>query len=352
MSLMLEEIHQQPQVLERILEQKPRSLSRLRKRFATRPPKVIVLVARGSSDNAALFARYLFEITLGIPTSLAAASVTTLYKVTPRFKDALVVGISQSGESTDVNVYLQQAMLAGAFTVGITNEDEGKIVDLVDEVLFARAGREKSIAATKTYTGQLLMLYLLAGALGAQVPDENLRKIPGLTAQQLCQAARVKELAERSRSMSHAIVLGRGVSYANAREFALKLMETSYVVAAGYSGADFAHGPIAMVQQGFPVFAFRPPGPTGEETTRLLGRLRDSRSEILCIGPPSIVRESPCTRSIELAGEIPQIPGCPPDLFTPIPSIVPAQLFSAYLAEAKGLNPDKPRLLSKITRTL
>ncbi len=352
MSLMLDEIHQQPQVLERILDRKPTALSQLQKRFATRPPALIVLVARGTSDNAAQFARYLFEITLGIPTSLAAASVATLYRTMPALDNALVVGISQSGESTDVNLYLEQAKLAGAFTIGITNESESSIVDLVDEALLVQAGRETSIAATKTYTGQLLMLYLLARALGAQLPDNDLRKIPDLTALQLRQPDRVKQLAERYRYMSHAVVLGRGMNYANAHEFALKLMETSYVVAVGYSGADFAHGPIALVQQGFPVFAFRSPGPTGEETAKLLERLRDSRSEIICIGPPSMVRESPCTRSIELDGEIPYIPGSPHDLLTPIPSIVPAQLFSAYLAEAKNLNPDKPRLLAKITRTL
>lgn len=352
MSLMLDEIHQQPQVLERLLDQKPTALSQLRKRFATRPPKLIVLVARGTSDNAAQFARYLFEITLGIPTSLAAASVTTLYHMMPALENALVVGVSQSGESTDVNVYLEQAKLAGAFTVGITNEGASSIVDLVDEVLLVHAGLEKSVAATKTYTGQLLMLYLLARALGAQLPDSDLRKIPDLTARQLCHTDRAKQLAERYRSMSQAVVLGRGMNYANAHEFALKLMETSYVVAVGFSGADFAHGPIALVQQGFPVFMFQSPGPTVEETAKLLQRLRDSLSEIICIGPPSHVRQSPCTRSIELEGEIPNIPGSPRDLLAPIPSIVPAQLFSAYLAEAKGLDPDKPRLLAKITRTL
>ncbi len=189
MSLMLAEIHEQPTVFQRLLDGKPAELARLRRRFARDRPKLIVLAARGTSDNAALFARYLFEIALGIPTCLAAPSIATLYQTLPRLEQALVVGISQSGESTDINQYLARARQGGAFTVGITNESGSSIVDCADETLYLQAGKETSVAATKTYGAELLMAYLLAQALGASIPDSALGSLPRLADLQLRQGA-------------------------------------------------------------------------------------------------------------------------------------------------------------------
>lgn len=353
MSLMLEEIHEQPTVFQRLLDGKPAELARLRRRFAGDCPALIVLVARGTSDNAALFARYLFEIALGIPTCLAAPSIATLYRTLPRLEQALVVGISQSGESTDINQYLAQAKQNGAFTVGITNESGSSIVDCVDETLYLQAGKEISVAATKTYGAELLMAYLLAQALGASIPDSALGSLPHLADLQLRQRTLVRQWADHHRHMVRAVVLGRGLNYANALELALKLMETSYIAAAGFSGADFAHGPIAMIEQGFPVLAFTAPGPTEDQTALLAKRLATAGTQILCIGPDTTLRGLPeCFARLETRGDIPEIPGLPQDLLTPVPMIIPAQLFAAYLAEGKGLNPDKPRQLSKVTPTL
>jgi glucosamine--fructose-6-phosphate aminotransferase (isomerizing) len=224
---------------------------------------------------------------------------------------------------------------------------------VVDEVFLVRAGKERSVAATKTYTGQLLMMYLLAYALGAPLEVEGLKKLPGLAARSLRLQPEIEALAERYRYMDYAVVVGRGLNYANAFEFALKMMETCYVVAERFSGADFLHGPIALVERAFPVFLFAPPGPTWKVTRPMLEKLRGLEAESVVVSDPSNPRSFEyATRAIRVPSSIPTARGMPADLFTPIPYIVPAQLFAASLAAQKGLNPDRPRTLTKSTRTV
>jgi len=353
MSIMIREIGEQPAVLERTYRRELRRVKEFRRFVEKRPPRVVILVARGTSDNAALFGRYLLEMTTGIVVSLAAPSVLTLYKASLRWEGALVVGVSQSGESTDTNQFLEAARKAGALTVGVTNERSSSITRVVSEVFLVRAGKERSVAATKTYTGQLLMMYLLAYALGAPLELEGLKALPELAAQALRLEPEVAALAERYRYMDHAVVVGRGLNYANALEFALKMMETCYVVAEGFSGADFLHGPLALVDRAFPVFLFAPPGPTWKVTRPMLEKLHGLEAETVVVSDPRNPRSFDyATRSIRVPGPIPAPAKMPADLFTPIPYIVPAQLFAASLAAQKGLNPDRPRTLTKITRTV
>jgi glucosamine--fructose-6-phosphate aminotransferase (isomerizing) len=353
MSIMIEEIEQQPAALERTLREELGGVQRLRKALRRRQPAMVVLVARGTSDNAALFGRYLLEMTTGILVSLAAPSVVTLYRAAMRWQGALVVGISQSGESTDTNSFLEEARRGGAVTVGVTNEPSSSITRLVDEVFLVRAGKERSVAATKTYTGQLLMMYLLAYALGAPIEPRRLQALPAAAARALKLRPAIAALAERYRYMDHAVVVGRGLNYANAFEFSLKMMETCYVVAERFSGADFLHGPIALVERAFPVFLFAPPGPTWDATRAMLEKLKALEAETLVIsGPGNESSFEYATRSIRVPGPIPAPAGLPADLFTPIPYIIPAQLFAAALACQKGLNPDRPRTLTKITKTV
>ena len=352
MSLMLDEIRQQPAVLQALLADPSEALTRLQRRFSRTRPSLILIAARGTSDHAALFGRYLFEITLGIPTSLAAPSIATLYDRLTLPADSLVIGISQSGESTDINSYMRAAKDCGALTVGITNNSASALASLSDEVLPIHAGTEASVAATKTYTAQLLTLYSVAQTLGAEIRTRDLQEIPALVDAQLQSEPTVKELVRHYREMSHAVVVGRGLNYASGLELALKLMETSYVVATGFSGADFAHGPIAMVDSGFPALVFTVPGPTLEQTKKLVTRLAESGADTVCIGPQEVLRDLPCTHPLALWNRFPVAPELPEDAFTPIPAIIPGQLFAAHLAECKGLNPDRPRMLSKITQTL
>src|SRR5258705_10286483 len=257
---MLEEIAQQPAALVRTLQLERAKIARLGKFLKERDIDLIVIVARGSSDNAALFGRYLLEITTGIPVSLSAPSVHTLYGAKLKLQNALVIGVSQSGEGEDINRVLENARSGGAYTVGITNEPASTMVNLVDETLLMHGGRERSVAATKTFTGQMMLFYLLAAELAGRECGLRCDAIPEFAAQALEQQPAISELVQRYVFMENCVVVGRGLAYANAYELALKLMETCYVVAERFSSADFLHGPLAMVERHFPVILFAPPG--------------------------------------------------------------------------------------------
>jgi glucosamine--fructose-6-phosphate aminotransferase (isomerizing) len=354
MSQMLEEIRQQPGALERTLKGELRTVEKLKRALTARRPRMILLAARGTSDNAAQFGRYLLEITTGIPVSLAAPSIFTLYQASLELKDVLVVAISQSGESTDANLVLERAKEAGAMTVGITNETESTLAQLAEWVLLVRAGREKSVAATKTYTGQMLMMYLLAYALGAAIEIDDLRCISDNIQMTLAMENDIQSRSERYTFMRNAVVVGRGLNYSNAFEFALKMMETCYVVAERFSSADFLHGPIAMVESGFPAFLFAPSGMTWQGSREMLEKLTSLKAETLVITDLSnkeAIQMAPrsMTVPVKLAKKRTTLPE---EVYTPIPYIVPAQMFAACLAEQKGLDPDRPRTLSKVTQTL
>jgi len=331
--------------LERTLKGALAQARELRRHCQNRRPQLVVLAARGTSDNAAQFGRYLIEITTGIPVSLAAPSVTTLYGASLSFTNAMVVGISQSGESTDVNMVLERAREAGAFTVGITNEAASALARIPDRTFLVRAGREKSVAATKTYTGQLLVFYLIAWALGAPFRLEELERVAESASVALKLEGAILRLAERYRFMERALVVARGLNYSNAFEFALKLMETCYVVAERFSGADLLHGPIAMVESSFPSFLFAPPGVTWPTQREMLAKLDQLQADTLVITDRGN-REAAARLGAIVISEKPK------ELYTPIPYIIPAQLFAACLAGIKGLDPDRPRTLSKVTRTL
>lgn len=343
---MLEEIREQPAALERTLAGELRRVERLKAMFARQRPRLVVLAARGTSDNAAQFGRYLLEITTGIPVSLAAPSISTLYEARLDYSDTLVVALSQSGESTDTNHVLARAREQGAVTLGITNESGSTLAKLADHVLLVRARKERSVAATKTYTGQVLMLYTLAYALGANIRMEQLRRLPELAETALKLEPQIAELSGRYAYMRNAVVVGRGLNYANAFEFALKLMETCYVVAERFSSADFLHGPVAMVERAFPVFAFCPSGPTWPAMKQMLEKVRSLKAEAVVLCDPS----NP--EACQMATRCTRLPRKIDELLTPIPYIIPAQMFAAHLAAEKGLDPDQPRALSKVTLTM
>ena len=352
MSMMLDEIRQQPEILDRLSGRPPEGLAALRRRYAKRRPAIAVMVARGTSDNAALFGRYLFEITLEMPVVLAAPSVPNLYGRVALPADALVIAISQSGESTDINGYVESARKHGALCVAITNHPESRLARISDEILMTRAGVERSVAATKTYTAQMMALYWLAQSLGAPITESDLRRIADAAAAAVNAESSVGEIVQNYLQMSQSAVIGRGINYCNGLEFALKLMETSYVVACGFSGADFAHGPIAMVGPRFSIFAFCPEGPTSHQMALLLDRLRTADADIVSIGSEASISGVKTGPHIEVTSPVPNTSGAPLDLLSAIPMIIPAQSFAARLAESKGLDPDRPRSLTKVTKTL
>jgi glucosamine--fructose-6-phosphate aminotransferase (isomerizing) len=284
----------------------------------------------------------LLEITCGIPVSLSAPSVFTLYQAKLNLARALVIGVSQSGEGTDINAVLESAKKSGAFTLGITNEAGSNMAKIADETLLIHAGREKSVAATKTYTGQMLHFYLLASVLSEK--KLGFEKIPHYAAQVLQLRSEVQELVERYVFMENCVVVGRGLNYGNSYELALKLMETCYVVAERFSSADFFHGPLAIVERRFPVIMFAPRGVTQKSNIDLLRRLRELNADSLAITNDNETGQL-SSRHLKLPEEI-------DEFLSPIPFIIPAQLFAALLAKEKGLNPDAPRSLSKVTKTI
>lgn len=339
---MLTEILEQPDVLRRTIEGEREKVTRIGDFLRQKEIDLIVLVARGSSDNAALFGRYLLEITTGIPVSLSAPSVFTLYNGKLRLRRALVIGVSQSGEGVDINLVLERAKDAGAFTIGITNEVGSTMARLADETLLIHAGREKSVAATKTYTGQMLHFYMLASAIGDK--RLNYHQIPDLAEKALELRPQVEEMVQRYAFMENCVVVGRGVNYGNSYELALKLMETCYVVAERFSSADFFHGPLAIVERRFPVILFASSGVTERGNIDLLNRLKELHADCLSItNSEEIAKLS--SRSLRFPEDI-------DESLTPIPFVIPAQLFAAYLSEAKGLDPDAPRSLTKVTKTV
>jgi glucosamine--fructose-6-phosphate aminotransferase (isomerizing) len=344
MSLMLAEIAQQPDVIARTIEREGPRMAAYAAHLRAHPPRMIVMVARGSSDNAALFGRYLIEMSTGIPVSMAAPSIHTLYRRRLDLRDTLVIGVSQSGEGVDINMVLESAKKSGASTLAITNEAKSTMAGLADETFVIQAGRERSVAATKTYTGQLLLFHLLAKSLSPSLAQLEVERLPELAAQSLTLQPQIEALVERYAFLDRCVVVGRGLQYANAYEFSIKLMETCYIVAERFSGADFLHGPIALVEPRFPVFVLAQPGPTLKGSRELLTRLKALGAETLVVSSEEAVCKL-ATRAIRIPTRI-------EETLSAIPYIIPAQIFAGLLAASRGLSPDQPRSLTKVTRTV
>ena len=340
-SKMSAEIHEQPEVLERILDEgwdEVLSASRILRQGGLRSA---MIAARGTSDNAALYAKYLFEVLLGVPTALASPSTFTLYESSLSLEGVLVVGISQSGESQDVLETIRRSGELGANTLAVTNDEGSAMVEVAQHHFFLRAGREESVAATKTYTAELMMLYLLVSALkGEERLEDEVRKLPGLSRQVL----EVEwEGTERYRYAEYMVVTSRGYNLATAEEAALKLMETTYIVAQAFSAADLRHGPIAMIGHDFPVLAIAPPGRAQPGMRSLLENLRDRGAELVVVSDERTMLDKASARF--------SIPASLPEELSPILCAIPIQLLAENLARLKGLNPDSPRGLSKVTET-
>ena len=277
--------------------------------------------------------------------ALATPSLFTYYNQPPQLKDALVVGISQSGQSPDIVSVLAEGHRQGCLTLAITNEPASPLASAADLVLDIQAGSEKAVAATKTYTTELMAVAMLSAALsGNKAHWKELAKVPGWVEKVLKQDAPIARMAERYRYMRQCVVLGRGFNYCTAFEWALKLKELTYVVAEPYSSADFRHGPIAMIEGGFPVMAVAPSGKVFDTMLEMLGKLRHEQSAELVV----ISDEK---RALSLAQSPILLPGGIPEWLTPLVGIVPGQLFAGHLTRAKGYDPEKPRTIGKITET-
>ena len=255
------EIFEQPVCLERLLSSQRKNVEKIAKAIRLRNVQFAFLAARGTSDNAGRYANYLWGAINGMPLALATPSLFTYYRQPPKLNHALVVGISQSGQSPDIVSVLQEGKRQGNLTLAITNVPDSPLAQSADFVLDIEAGPELAVAATKTYTTELMAIGMLSAALaGDGTHWEEMEQVAGWVRKALEQDETIKQLAQRYRYMQQCVVLGRGFNYATAFEWALKLKELTYVEAEPYSSADFQHGPVAMVARGFPVMAIAPTG--------------------------------------------------------------------------------------------
>jgi glucosamine--fructose-6-phosphate aminotransferase (isomerizing) len=338
-----DEILEQPEVARRHLASSSAAIDALVARLRANPIYHLFIAARGTSDHAAIYGQYLFGVVNALSVGLAAPSVVSVYGVEPRVGRSLVVGISQSGASPDIVAVVAAARRQGAPTLAITNAPDSPLGAAAEYVIDLAAGPERAVAATKTYTTSLLALARLSGALAGE-PTEALQGIPDAIAAALEVEPEVERITGELASMDRGVIVGRGFEYATAREWALKLKELAQVFADPYSAADFLHGPIALVQPGIPVLVLAPAGAAAPGQLQLLRDLRERRVDTLVA---SDVADARALGRWSIA-----LPAGLPERLRPIVSIVPAQLFAYHLTRARGLDPDQPRYLSKVTRTV
>lgn len=337
------EIRAQPEVIERLLEKQTESIrelaDHLRGSF-----RHVVIAARGTSDNAARYAKYLFGAHNHLQVALATPSLFTLYHRPPKMEDMLVIGISQSGRPPDIISVIEEAREQGQPTLALTNDLESPLASAAEHVISIEAGEEQAVAATKTFTASLAALALFSTLLER---DEDalreLQKIPAQIEAALEFNTHLSRRAERYRYMEHCVVIGRGFNYATAFEISLKITELTQTIAEPYSSADFMHGPIALVHRGFPVFLIAPQGSAFANLHAMVDRLHELGSELLTI---SDEQELQARSRLFMP-----LPSGIAEWLSPLLTVVPGQLFSLALARARGLDPDQPAGLTKVTET-
>ncbi len=339
------EINEQPERINALLSVQKKAVEKIASAVRERDIQYVFLAARGTSDNAGRYANYLLGALNGLPLALATPSLFTYYKQPPRLKNALVIGISQSGQSPDIVSVLDEGKKQNCLTLAITNDAKSPLAKAADFALDIQAGKEKAVAATKTYTTELMSIAMLSTALsGNKVRWAELAEVPRWMKTVLKHDALISRSAERYRYMDQTVVLGRGFNYATAFEWALKLKELAYVKAEPYSSADFQHGPIAMLESGFPVLAVSPKGKVFESMYEMLKRLRKELSAELVV-------ISNDKKALSLASLPLDIPADVPEWLSPLICILPAQMFAYHLTQAKGYNTERPRTIRKVTET-
>jgi glucosamine--fructose-6-phosphate aminotransferase (isomerizing) len=341
-----QEIYEQPEIIRKLVDSQMNAVLSIAAEIKKAKVPYVHIAARGTSDNAGRYASYLWGAHNSLSVGLATPSLFSVYYKPPQLNGALVVGISQSGQSPDIVSVLKEGRKQGCPTLTITNAVNSPLAKESDWVIDIQAGAEKAVAATKTYTAELTAIAMLSVALqddpGAGI--EALKKVPDWIADVLQQDAAIEQIAQRYRYMDQCIVLGRGYNYATAFEWSIKMKELAYVVADAYSSADFKHGPIAIVDRGFPVMVIVPDGAVFEDMLTLVKKLReDHLAEVLVISNQQA--------ALNLAQSPIRIPQEVPEWLSPLVCIVPAQLFTYHLTVGKGFSTETPRWITKVTET-
>jgi glutamine---fructose-6-phosphate transaminase (isomerizing) len=340
---LLAEIREQPAALARLLEHE-QEFAEVAAAARAHDSTIVRMVGHGSSDNAASYGVYSFGL-LPRWTALRDSITLTVHSAPgPDLAGSIVLGLSQSGRTPDVVDYVERARGSGAFTIALTNDLESELASVSEAVLPLGAGEEHAIAATKTYLNQVAALALLAGHTAGQGPliADGLRKVVGLLADWIpTLEARMPAVAAPLAFAARMFVIGRGAEFATAREIALKLLETCRVAAEPLTATDLAHGPVAALDPQFPVWAIASHDEALAATLEAAARVRETGAALVSSGSAA--------ERIEGASYVIPTPKPPLSLLSPLLSVVPGQLFAWALARAKGLDPDQPRGLSKVT---
>lgn len=340
-----DEIFEQPAVLQNWLDTQLAQAQLIAAAVRRREIDFVFLAARGTSDHAGVYAQYLWGSLNGLPVAFAAPSLFTRYHGWPRLERALVVGISQSGQSPDIVSVIDEGRRQGALTLAITNDLASPLSGAAEFALDVSAGPELAVAATKSYAAQLMAIAALGAAISAEEDKlAALWRAPHAVAEALKLDPSIAQVTAEYRTLDRCVVLGRGFNYATAQEWALKLKELAYVLADPYSAADFQHGPIAIVEPGFHLLAVAPHGAVLSDIVSLLRRLReDLQARLLVLSDDD--------EALSLGNASFGLPADVPEWLTPLVSIVPAQLFCYHLTKAKGYDTEAPRGLRKVTLT-
>ena len=348
MSALLQiEIYEQPAVLERLIAAESDNISRLTAEIARRNIAYVLVAARGSSDNAARYAQYLFGACNYLPVALATPSLYTLYEAPPRMEGAWVIGISQSGRSPDIVSVIQAGRAQGRPTLAITNAPESPLARAAEWVLPLHAGDERAVAATKTYTASLAALALLSTALAPEAERgprrAELNRVPELMRQTLAGLEPILPRVERYTFIERSVVVGRGFNYATAFEIALKIKELTRVVTEPYSSADFLHGPISILEAGFPLMVIAPSGKSFSDLAAFTTMVKQRGAELIVISDTAaLLQQAPLPLPL---------PGHIPEWLSPLVAVLPGQMFALRLTQVKGYDADRPIGLTKITET-
>ena len=343
-SHLYQEIYQQPEVFTQLLTQEQENIQQLVTAIKQRNLRYVIIAARGTSDNAGRYAQYLLGAVNNLTVALATPSLFTVYKQPPRLGKALALGISQSGKSPDIVAVLAEARRQGVLTLAITNIVDSDLGKEADYVINLHAGVENAVAATKTYTSQLGAIALFSASLAENAPMiSELKQIPETIAMTLTMDAEIARLAARYRDMRDCVVIGRGYNYATAFELALKLKELTRTVAEPYSSADFLHGPVTLIERGYPVIVIAPSGVMLPKIQKFVHTLKQREAEVIIISDDS--------ETLAMAHVPVALPRAVPEWLSPITVIILGQLLAMHLAHIRNYDLDHPNGLSKVTET-
>jgi len=338
-----QEINEQPAVVDKLLRLESESVKHFTDQVRSSFDSILI-AARGTSDNAARYAQYLFGAQNRLPVALATPSLYTLYRKPPTLKRTLVIAISQSGQSPDIVAVVEEAARQNQTTLAITNDTTSPLAKTAGHVIDLNSGKEKSTAATKTYTASLAAMALVSCHL-ADRPDklDVLRRTPDAMERTLVLTKSRLPMMERYRYMDRLTVIGRGYNYATSFEIAIKIKELTGTLVESYSSADFRHGPIAVVKNGYPVMIIDPHGSAAGDLRDLVDELFTRGSELIAISDlPAILKSA--RLALPIAKDL-------PEWLSPLITVLPGQYFALMLTLNKNLNPDQPAGITKVTET-